>query len=296
MKKAIIKSDIVLILLVLAFITIIFLFVDFSIKNENKDYDVSVYKSYFVYDKLSSPISLSYDMINVSNKDSFEKKILKVIESNIYSFSSTLKVVDLKIQDDIVLLTLNEDFTIYDELAIICLTNSILEVNNYNSVKLIYQELEKTYTNTTQNYYINSPIVNKLYTFLYRDKNYKVVYENSNNEEIYLTIETSKDDYVVYNFNGIKLKWVVKKDGLYVDDIKVLSNTYKVLDTYGDFKILEVILETDNTLSFKIEKIEDNKKYVFTLRQGIGLYNVDIFENEKKVDSFKYKDKVFNEG
>lgn len=288
MRKNIIKSDIVLFLLILIFVSIIFLFVDFSSK-EKKDYNISVYKSYYVYDKLSNPISLSYDMININKNEKKDVIIKKVFDKN----KLELKLNEIIINNDEVTLLVDKSINNYDKLDIECLANSILEINNYKLVNFKYNDESNSYNSTTDKYYINSPIINKLYTFLYRDKNYKIIYDDN----IKLTIKTSKDDYVIYNILDEEEKWAVKKDGLYKNDHLILPLSFKVGYVTSNVKVISINLDTDNTLLINIEVINDDIFSNYVLKQGLGIYS--LIEKDAKgniIKNYKYVSKEFNEG
>lgn len=287
MKKNIIKSDIVLFLLILVFVSVIFLFVDFSSKGKN-NYNVVVYKSYYVYDTLSNPISLSYDMINVNKDEKYENIIKKIIDKN----NLKLEVSKLTINNDEVTIEIDDDINNYDKLDISCLANSILEVNNYKKINFKYNDMITSYDYTINDYYINSPIINKLYSFLYRDKNYKIIYDN----DLELTIKTSKDDYVIYNVLDKEEKWVVKKDGLYKDNNLILPVNYKVGSTMNNVKVLSVTLDTDNILLINVETYYDDIISNYTLKQGLGVYSLIVKDNMNNITlNYKYVKREFNE-
>lgn len=298
MPKKIIKSDIILFLLVIGFIGIIILFVDFSsYQKKQEEYDVSVYKAYYVYDELSAPISLSYTLINTKYNISKEKIIDKIFNTLSTNISSTLKLLNINIDNAEIMLDLNEDIKKYPNIEIECLVNSILQIGDYKSVNIKYQNDDNYYFDTTEKYYINSPITNKLYSFLYQDKNYKIIYVDELKKEVELTIHSNKDNYVIYNFGTEKQKWEVKRDGLYVNGLKLMSNNFKVNAQDKNIKIISIILEEDNTLSVTIKMNNDITTEIYILKQGLGISYYESRDLKGKIiNSYKYVKKVFDEG
>lgn len=298
MQKTIIKSNIILFILISLFLGVILAFVDFSsFKKEEKQYNVTVYKSYYVYDNLSNPISLSYDMINLDKRVKEEKVIEKVFKKAALNISNTLQLNGIKIEDKIVTLNVNEDISNYDKLNVECLINSIIDINHYQQIKIVYENDIKIFEKTLDNYYINSPIINKLYTYLYRDNNYKIIYLDQQNNNHYLKILTNKEKTVIYKIDEIQQKWTIKNDGLYIDDEKILPKSYKVGDKYDNCTITSVNLDQDNTQIITVEKNMPDFTIVYTLKQGLGVIKYTKLNNANQIiEQYTYQEKIFNEG
>lgn len=295
MQSQVVKSDIILLSLILLFLSIIIILVDFP-KTKNKDYDVNVYKAYYVYDTLSTPVSLTYYLINTDTSTSTDIIIDKILTKTLKNININLNVENININNNTLELTINDQITKYNINDINSLVNSLTEINNIKEVKFINKDnTTNTYYNSLDKYYINSPISNKLYTFLYRDTNYKISYIDKSKEINYLTIKKNKDNYVIYNYNNEEYKMHIKEDGLYLNDKKILNNTYKVNDTWDTHKITKKTLTDNNTLLISVTNKEETFKEIYQLEQGIGLYSYQKVDNKNNIiETITYQKKEFN--
>ncbi len=295
MQSKVVKSDIILLSLILLFLSIIIILVDFP-KTKNKDYDVNVYKAYYVYDTLSTPVSLTYYLINTDTSTSTDIIIDKILTKTLKNININLNVENININNNTLELTINDQITKYNINDINSLVNSLTEINNIKEVKFINKDnTTNTYYNSLDKYYINSPISNKLYTFLYRDTNYKISYIDKSKEINYLTIKKNKDNYVIYNYNNEEYKMHIKEDGLYLNDKKILNNTYKVNDTWDTHKITKKTLTDNNTLLISVTNKEETFKEIYQLEQGIGLYSYQKVDNKNNIiETITYQKKEFN--
>lgn len=295
MQSKVVKSDIILLSLILLFLSIIIILVDFP-KTKNKDYDVNVYKAYYVYDTLSTPVSLTYYLINTDTSTSTDIIIDKILTKTLKNININLNVENININNNTLELTINDQITKYNINDINSLVNSLTEINDIKEVKFINKDnTTNTYYNSLDKYYINSPISNKLYTFLYRDTNYKISYIDKSKEINYLTIKKNKDNYVIYNYNNEEYKMHIKEDGLYLNDKKILNNTYKVNDTWDTHKITKKTLTDNNTLLISVTNKEETFKEIYQLEQGIGLYSYQKVDNKNNIiETITYQKKEFN--
>ncbi len=295
MKSKIVKSDIILLSLTLLFLSIVIILVDFPQKN-NELYDIDVNKAYYIYDINSKPISLTYYLINTYKQDTTETIIDKIATKILKNISPNIEIINININNNTLELTINDKISNYNTHNINCLVNSLTEIKSINEITFINNDnTTNTYYNTTNDYYINSPITNKLYTFLYRDNNYKIVYLDKENNTNYLTITKSKDNYVIYNYNNEEYKMYIKDDGLYLNDNKILSNTYKVNDTWNTSKIEDITKTDNNTLLITVVNTKEDGKEIYKLEQGIGIYSYKKIDNSNNIiESIIYKKKEFN--
>jgi len=296
MKKEIIKSNIILFSLIIIFLSFIIIFA-LPKKETTNNYNVDVYKAYYMYDVNSNPKSMTYYLINVNKNTKKETIINKIFTKILKNISKDLEIKNVNITEDEISLTINDDITKYNEDDINALVNSLTEIKNIKKIKFINEltSKEKVYENNINNYYINSPITNKLYTFIYRDNNYKIVYTDNYDNDLYLTIKSNKEDIVTYEFNNKIYKVKVNKNCLYINESKILSPTYKTNDTWDNYKITNIKLSEDDTLLITINNKTPDYIEEYVLKQAVGIYSYykkDLKNNT--ITSFKYKKKVFN--
>lgn len=250
-------------------ITFVIIFIDFS-KNSN-NYNVDVYKIYYVYDELSSPTTLSYDMLEVDVGTKKEDVVNRVIDK--YK-EKGINISSVRVENNIIYLNIeNEE---YNRVLI----ESLIDIDGIDTININGVD----YGSKISEYYVNSPIVDKLHTFLYKDENYEIVYLNELESEVLFRIKSSTKDEMVYYLGEREIKLSVKRDGLYLDDKKVLSKDFKV----NNDGVSEVKLMEDNTLMVVI----DNDLEKIILKQGIGIYYMEDKENKTVLS---YKDKRFYE-
>jgi len=310
MKKSIALSDLFLVLLICIAVTLIILFVDFS-DNELKNRDVDVYKAYYLYDEKSEPISLSYEMVELPKDSSIESAIEEVFEVIKENYSKTVRLNDVILENNKAIIVLNEDIIVNESKnKIDALVNSILDIKDLDElvIKIEESEVNYTYQSNISDYYVNSPIQNKLTTFLYKDENYVLTYKNNLDETINFKIIDSGKDYTNYlitikneELKEKEIKWHVKSNGLYRDNDKILNDSFKVGDTYevnssNKATINYVRLQDDGTLLIEILITNENMKEIITLKQGLGIYKYSKYENDMLIEEYSYIEKIFNEG
>ena len=104
------RSNIILLTLVLFVATVIIVLVDFS-KDEKQNYNIDIYKAYYIYDTKSSPVNLSYYLLNIEKNTSKEEIVNKITNKLLPNIATDLQVKNITINDDIIELTLNKDIT-----------------------------------------------------------------------------------------------------------------------------------------------------------------------------------------
>lgn len=289
--------DIILILLIWIAISIIILFVDFSGKEKENNYDVSIYKTYYLYDQNSEPVSLTYDMIELKKESSFDEIITAMFQQFQEHLNADLELLGYEKNEDTLSLKLNQDIS-QDKITLDSIVNSFTNIYGIQTVKIIYGESEKKYQSNLDEYYINSPLQNKLLTFLYKDSNYRLLYKNQEEATIDVNIKKIVDERTVYlSYENAETKWNIKTDGLYIDNQRILTSTYKVGDTFESdgktVQVLKVVLDEDDILNITIKRTSIEEE-IFVLKQGIGLYAYEKKDNNNELlETYKfYKRKI----
>lgn len=296
MPSKIVKSNIILIGLITFVLALIIILVDFS-KETPPNYNVDIYKAYYVYDPLSNPINMSYYLINTDKNTPQEKVINKIINKILPNISTTIEVENVFVNKGEIVLTINEDITKYNKHNINCLVNSLTQLKNIVTIKFINSKTQKEmiYQENINNYYIISPITDKLYTLLYRDLNYKIKYIDHFNKEKYLTIKELKEHTVTYLFENQEYQMKVTKDGLYLNNEKILNKTYKTNEQWDNYQIKSVRTSQDNALLINITNIKKDYQEEYVLKQGIGIYSYTRLDLKGNViSSLKYQQKELN--
>lgn len=290
------RSNIILLTLVLFVATVIIVLVDFS-KEEKQNYNIDIYKAYYIYDTKSSPVNLSYYLLNMEKNTSKEEIVNKITNKLLPNIATDLQVKNITINDDIIELTLNKDITKYEKNSIACLVNSLLQIKNTKNVKFIdeFTKIENIYSNNIGNYYLISPISNKLYTFLYRDLNYKIKYLDNNNQEKYLTIKDIKEHTVTYLLDDYEYQMKVTDDGLYLNNQKIINKIYKTNEQWETYQIKSVKLSEDQSLLIEVINNEDEYQERYLFKQGLGIWEYSRQDKKGKIiSSLKYQKKVLN--
>lgn len=296
MPSKIVKSNIILIGLITFVLALIIILVDFS-KETPPNYNVDIYKAYYVYDPLSNPINMSYYLINTDKNTPQEKVINKIINKILPNISTTIEVENVFVNQGEIVLTINEDITKYNKHNINCLVNSLTQLKNIVTIKFINSKTQKEmiYQENINNYYIISPITDKLYSLLYRDLNYKIKYIDHFNKEKYLTIKELKEHTVTYLFENQEYQMKVTKDGLYLNNEKILNKTYKTNEQWDNYQIKSVRTSQDNALLINITNIKKDYQEEYVLKQGIGIYSYTRLDLKGNViSSLKYQQKELN--
>ena len=292
MKNKLIIYDLVLVFLICLSLSLIILFVDFD-KEDKLTYNRDVYRTYYLYDNNSNPVSLSYEILEF-NKDTDIKKVIK-------KMLDKLKIVDYNdfiVDGSSVLIILNNDYSTIDKISLDCLVNSITSINVIDEVILKYGDNSNKYTSNISEYYVNSPLQNNLLLFLYRDSNYKLLYKNELEEDNYFVLSKVSDNSSIFNIGDDKYTWKVKRDGIYINDKKILSNTYKVNDTWviDDNKtatITGVNIDNDDILLIDVSIKYDNGEIKYQLKQGLGITSYTKYENNTLISKYEYVKKKF---
>lgn len=296
MPSKIVKSNIILIGLITFVLALIIILVDFS-KETPPNYNVDIYKAYYVYDPLSNPVNISYYLINTDKNTPQEKVINKIINKILPNISTTIEVENVFVNQGEIVLTINEDITKYNKHNVNCLVNSLTQLKNIVTIKFINSKTQKEmiYQENINNYYIISPITDKLYSLLYRDLNYKIKYIDHFNKEKYLTIKELKEHMVTYIFENQEYQMKVTKDGLYLNNEKILNKTYKTNEQWDNYQIKSVRTSQDNALLINIINIKKDYQEEYVLKQGIGIYSYTRLDLKGNViSSLKYQQKELN--
>lgn len=284
MKKKIMTYDVVLVLLIWASILIVVLFVDFSSNKKAKPYNVYIYKTYYLYDDQSKPISLTYDMVELDKDASFNIIITKMFDKIKEHFSKNLELLSYEKNNNTLNLKINEN--IFEQKILLdCIINSYTNILDIDTVNIIYDEEERSYQSNLKDYYVNSPLQNNLLTFLYKDSNYSLLYHDIEGNTINLSISKIPDERTVYlKENNNEIRWNVKSDGVYIDGKKVLTSSYKVGDTYENndltYKIERVLIDDEDILNITVSVTSSDTKEILVLKQGIGLFSYEKYNSD----------------
>lgn len=284
MKKKIMTYDVVLVLLIWASILIVVLFVDFSSNKKAKPYNVYIYKTYYLYDDQSKPISLTYDMVELDKDASFNIIITKMFDKIKEHFSKKLELLSYEKNNNTLNLKINEN--IFEQKILLdCIISSYTNILDIDTVNIIYDEEERSYQSNLKDYYVNSPLQNNLLTFLYKDSNYSLLYHDIEGNTINLSISKIPDERTVYlKENNNEIRWNVKSDGVYIDGKKVLTSSYKVGDTYENndltYKIEKVLIDDEDILNITVSVTSSDTKEILVLKQGIGLFSYEKYNSD----------------
>lgn len=298
MRGDFIKNEIILILLIIISLAIIVILVPFATNKDAKDSNL-VYRSYYLYDENTLPVSLSYEMLEYAKDTTKERVIKDLFNKNKLDISDTLKLKKIELKEKEVILTINEKLDTTKKIPIDCLVNSIIDLEEIEKVIFRYNNNDITYKNNIESYYVSSPLTDKLASFLYKDENYDILYLNELKEEITFKIKKVEENKTTFKVGKEKIIFEKKRDGFYYENIKVLSNNFKVKDNWisndKNVVIEKIELQEDNTLLVTVKVSSDTDEEIIVLKQGLGLYSYQLKENNNIVKEYIYQDKSFIE-
>lgn len=298
MRGDFIKNEIILILLIIISLAIIVILVPFATNKDEKDSNL-VYRSYYLYDENTLPVSLSYEMLEYAKDTTKERVIKDLFNKNKLDISDTLKLKKIELKEKEVILTINEKLDTTKKIPIDCLVNSIIDLEEIEKVIFRYNNNDITYKNNIESYYVSSPLTDKLASFLYKDENYDILYLNELKEEITFKIKKVEENKTTFKVEKEKIIFEKKRDGFYYENIKVLSNNFKVKDNWisndKNVVIEKIELQEDNTLLVTVKVSSDTDEEIILLKQGLGLYSYQLKENNNIVKEYIYQDKSFIE-
>ena len=344
----VLKDNWFIIILLAISISVVLLFVDFSfLHNNTVSRDVNIYKIYKLYDEASTPVTLTYDVLEIKKSSSIDKTISTLFEALKMSLPANTTLISQTISDDVLTLNLNQAFldnhivnNKKQKILNDCVINTLTQVKGINKIQFIVngQKIDddniklsynQIFISNINEYIIYSKLKNNMTTYLYKDLNYQLVYNDDLNEYQKIELLDTKKNiskYLIVSTKDLKITnrnetWEVKDDGLYVDNSLILPSTYKVGDyweakkyqplsydkTYqANFIIKSISLQPDNSLLVviecqipKLKKVTDSIEQIYketiTLKQGIGLYEKIINDPNHGNIKYSFKERKFKD-